>query len=103
MDIFTIDWIRERVSRSDYFYSMHGDNERQNDNLKISEIEEAVFTGRILEHYEDTGRGDSCLVVGFSQSGKPIHVVCGKKDSVLVIITVYIPTKPKFITPFERG
>lgn len=77
--------------------------ERQNDNLTILEVEEAILSGMILEQYVDTGRGESCLIVGFTNIGKPIHIVCGKTDEELVIITVYIPSPPKFKNPYERG
>ena len=101
--MFSIAWIRERVSKNEYYFSKHGDQERQNDNLTIIEVEEALLTGRILEHYDDTGRGASCLVVGFSDNGKPVHIVCGRRDNWLVIVTVYIPKPPKFKTPYQRG
>jgi len=92
-----------QVSQGEYLFSRHGDRERQNDNLSISEIEEALFQGRILEHYPNTGRGESCLVAGFTKQGKPIHVVCGQLKQKLTIITVYIPSPPKFKNPYERG
>ena len=76
---------------------------RQNDNLTISEVEDALLTGRILEQYEDTGRGESCLVAGFSEIGKPIHIVCGARGDWLLVLTAYIPRLPKFKTPYERG
>ncbi|MEW6585368.1 MAG: DUF4258 domain-containing protein [Nitrospirota bacterium] len=98
-----IEWIRQRISQGEYFFSKHGDQERQNDNLTISEVKEALLSGRILEQYQDTGRGESCLVVGFTEEGKPIHIVCGERGGWLVIITVYIPRPPKFKTPYERG
>ena len=101
--MFEIEWIVEKVTDSDYYFSRHGDQERQNDNLTIAEVEEALLSGRILEHYEDTGRGNSCLVVVFTNEGKPIHIVCGERAEQLVIITVYIPSPPKFKTPYERG
>jgi hypothetical protein len=101
--MFEIKWIQERVKRGEYYFSEHGDQERQNDNLTLGEIEEALLTGRILEQYEDTGRGESCLVAGFTQLGKPIHIVCGTRGDWLAIITVYIPRPPKFKTPYERG
>ncbi|MBI4680343.1 MAG: DUF4258 domain-containing protein [Nitrospirae bacterium] len=62
-----------------------------------------MLGGRILEQYEDSGRGESCLVAGFTEAGKPIHIVCGRRGDWLVIITVYIPRPPKFKTPYERG
>ncbi len=98
-----IKWIHERVKKGEYYFSKHGDQERQNDNLTIKEIEETLLRGRVLEEYVDTGRGDSCLVVGFTEEGKPIHVICGKRGNWLVIITTYIPQPPKFKTPYERG
>lgn len=96
-------WIIGCVAAQQYRYSRHGDKERQNDGLSLLEVEEALLSGRILEQYPDTGRGESCLFVGFSDAGKPIHIVCGRMGDWLVIVTVYIPTPPKFKTPFERG
>ncbi len=98
-----IESIKRLVTSGEYFYSRHGDTERQNDNLLISDVEEAILNGRILEKYDDFGRGESCLVVGFANNGKPIHIVCGYSKNTLVIITVYIPSPPKFKNPYERG
>ncbi|BAP55109.1 hypothetical protein THII_0812 [Thioploca ingrica] len=36
-DMFTIEWIQTKVSQSEYYFSKHGDQERQNDNLSIAE------------------------------------------------------------------
>jgi len=41
--------------------------------------------------------------VGFTKYGKPIHIVCGEMGGDLVIITVYIPTAPKFKNPWSRS
>lgn len=101
--MFTIKWIKERVKKDEYYFSMHGDRERQNDLLAMSEVEEALTNGMILEQYEDTGRGESCLVAGFTNFGKPVHIVCGELEGELAIITVYIPSPPKFKNPYERG
>ncbi len=76
---------------------------RMDDDLTISDIEESLLCGRILEDYPDDKRGESCLVVGFSNSGIPIHTVCGERNDRMIIITVYIPKPPKFKTPYERG
>lgn len=98
-----IEWIKQRVDRNEYYFTKHADEERQNVELSIAEVEEALKNGRILDQYEDTGRGESCLVAGFTDDGKPVHVVCRLRGDWLVIITVYIPTPLKFITPYERG
>jgi hypothetical protein len=100
--MFELAWICQKIRENDYYFSKHAEQERQNDNLLIEEVEDAFLSGRILEQYEDTGRGESCLVVGFTKTGKPIHIVCGAREDVLAIITVYIPTPPQFINPFKR-
>ncbi len=53
----SLEWIHECVRSGHYYFSRHGDDERENDNLTIAEVEKAILTGRILEEYEDTGRG----------------------------------------------
>jgi Domain of unknown function (DUF4258) len=55
--MIAIDWIKQAVRDDDYRYSRHGDQERQNDNLTLAEVEQALLNGRILEQYNDTGRG----------------------------------------------
>ncbi len=98
-----LDWIKQCVRAETYFYSAHADKERLADNLVLIEVEEAIQNGIILEQYADTGRGASCLLVGFTNLGKPVHIVIGYKSDQVVIITVYILTPPKFITPFKRN
>jgi hypothetical protein len=98
-----IGWIKRNVKDQAYYLSKHGDTQRQSHNLTIAEVEEALLNGIILEQYEDTGRGMSCLVVGFTCEGKPIHAVCGRRGVNLVVVTVYIPMAPKFKNPYERG
>lgn len=98
-----IKWIQSKVRHSQYYLSRHADRERQEDNLAIEEIEQAILSGRVLEQYEDTGRGESCLVAGFTDEGKPVHSVCGYRGEWMVVITIYIPRPPKFKNPYERG
>jgi len=101
--VIDLEWINTCVSRGEYYFSRHADLERQNDGLSIAEIEEALNNGVMLDSYEDTGRGESCLIAGFTAVGKPIHVVIGRRGKKPVIITTYIPTPPKFMNPYERG
>jgi len=96
-------WIKSCAASNRYRYSRHADRERQNDGLTLAEIEQALVSGRIIEQYPDTGRGESCLLAGFTDAGKPVHAVCAAMDDWLVIVTVYLPTPPKFKNPYERG
>ena len=96
-------WIKERISKDEYLYTLHADEERRNDGLSIAEVEEALLQGQILENYPTDPRGPSCLVYG-NAGGQPVHIVCGQNRSGwLVLITVYIPSPPKWETPIERS
>ena len=97
------EWIRNKVGNGQYYFSRHGDQERQNDNLTVAEVETALLTGAVIEQYEDTGRGESSLVAGFTKAGVPVHAVCGTRGDWLVIVTTYVPKAPKFKNPYERG
>ncbi len=101
--MISLDWIQHCVESNHYRYSRHGDQERQNDALSLIEIEQVLLHGRIIEQYPDTGRGESCLLVGFTDEGKPLHIVCGSMGEWMIVITVYIPSPPKFKNPYERG
>jgi hypothetical protein len=98
-----IHWIRNSVRNGNYLWTLHGDEERRNDGLGIAEAESALVAGEILETYPADRRGESCLVLGKIDS-RSIHFVCGKNHSgLMVIITVYLPTMPKWKSPTERN
>jgi hypothetical protein len=69
-----IEEIRSKVRANQYVYTLHADVERKVEGLTFAQIEEALLNGEILERYPDTGRGESCLVVGFAGT-TPIHIV----------------------------
>lgn len=101
--------IQRLVRQSNYEFSLHAQQERLDENLDIAEIEGAlVGASEILEEYPNDPRGESCLALGFAGS-RPIHVVLGwarrKQDGskTLRVITVYIPSLPKWIDPRTRG
>lgn len=94
--------IKKKIREGLYEYSQHAEIERVNDELTFFQIEDALLNGKILEQYEATGRGESCLIVGFA-GDLPIHIVCGYRGEKVIVITVYIPKKPKFIDAYTRG
>ncbi|MGG6242303.1 DUF4258 domain-containing protein [Nodosilinea sp. AN01ver1] len=97
-----IESIQEKTRAEEYVYTSHADIERKVDDLTLLQVEEALLNGEVLEQYPDTGRGESCLVLGYS-SNLPIHIVCGWRGERVAIITIYIPRPPKFIDPKTRA
>lgn len=98
-----IDWIRQQIRSGAYEFSGHAEDERQVDRITISEVEESLLNGEVLEDYPNDARGPSCLVLGHASRGYPIHVVCGQTPSLrLRVITVYVPSLPKWIDERTR-
>ncbi len=85
--------IQDRVQAKRYRLSSHAEREREADQIAVQEIEEALLssTCEVLEDYPDDPRGHSCLVLGFTASGLPLHAVCGLAREMLIIITLYRP------------
>jgi hypothetical protein len=97
-----LDEIKANMRSGKFRLSLHAEIEAEVEDLQINQIVEAVLKGKILEEYSDTGRGESCLIVGFADK-TPIHVVCGTRSENVIIVTVYIPGLPKFLDPWTRS
>lgn len=82
--------------------TQHAQQESVEDNIVLDEVIEAISRGQILENYPQHRRGSCCLLNGFTQSGRAIHIVCTSAQPTLIIITVYEPKRPKWITPTQR-
>ncbi|MGH9853542.1 MAG: DUF4258 domain-containing protein [Blastocatellia bacterium] len=98
--------IKALVSAGKYFVGSHATQHMFAEGFSINDIVEAV-TGksRILERYSNASR---CLVVGYFQvsdkTRAPLHLVVEYSDEDEIdIVTAYIPQKPWWITPWQRG
>ena len=96
-----IEAIKAKVRGGQFMLSAHADQEAADENIAIGQIRDAILNDEMLEYYADTGRGESGLILGFVDS-KPIHVVCGWRRELVLIITVYIPKPPRFEDPWTR-
>ncbi|MGE0084834.1 MAG: DUF4258 domain-containing protein [Desulfococcaceae bacterium] len=64
----------------------------------------AILNGEILEDYSDDVRGRSCLILGYDDQKRAVHIVCGYTSlQILRIITVYLPRLPKWINDRTRS
>ena len=57
----------------------------------MSDVEEAILNGEIIESYPDDYPSPSCLILGFANDSSPIHIVCGIHEDELWLITSYRP------------
>ncbi len=95
-----VSYIQNLIRARKYRLTLHAEEERDADEITKKEIEEVLLSARleIIENYPDDLRGESCLVLGFTNEDKPVHCVCGlaMKD-VLIIITIYRPDPEQWI------
>ena len=70
--------------------------------ISTQEIERIIMTGEVIEDYPEDLRGHSCLILGFGQSNRPIHIVCAPKNEYLAIITAYLPDSLQWSLDFKR-
>ncbi len=92
----TLKEIRRKVRAGEYDLSEHAHIERQAEHITIKEIEETITSGEIIEIYPKDQRGENVLI-GAKLASRSLHVVCGKRDGRILIITVYEPIRPKWI------
>ena len=99
-----IEFIQSEIEAQTYEISFHADDERLAEGLKVTDVETVLSICELLEDYPEDPRGPSCLVIGTTREGKPVHVVCGRNlAGHLVWITVYIPQMPKWRDPRMRN
>jgi len=85
--------IRGKVRGRQYEFSKHAVDQSIIRNIAVTELEEAISSrSEIIEDYPDDKYGPSCLVLGFTKAGRPLHVQCSYPSRLLIkIITVYEP------------
>lgn len=89
-------FIKNKIRKQMYDLSSHAHQERQEEQIKIEEVEQALLKGDIIEKYPNDPRGESCLVAG-KVTDQSLHVICGTRGEKLLIITVYRPKPPTWV------
>lgn len=105
-DAGLLEWIKAMVNAGQYFVGDHATQHMFAEGFSLNDIVEAV-TGksRILERYPNASR---CLVAGYFQMSDktraPLHIVVGySSEDEIDIVTAYVPQKPWWLTPWQRG
>ena len=87
-----IDGIREKIAAGEFEYSRHALDQSLLRDIHPSEFREAIASGVVIEDYPDDKYGPSCLVLGLTAAGLPLHVQCSYPMRPLVrVVTMYEP------------
>jgi hypothetical protein len=107
MDLY--DEIKDAVNRGHYALRPHVVVHMLSEGFYEENIREAIENGRIWEIYEEENR---CLIIGqfkiTEKTSEHLHVVIdfwSEHENIewIDIVTVYIPRRPHWETPFQRG
>ena len=97
-----LDGKRDRISQRHYEFSKHAADQSVIRDISIVEFEEAISNQcEITEDYPEDKYNPSCLILGFTNNGRPIHVQCSYPVRALIkVITPYEPA-PALWTDFR--
>ena len=72
-------------------------------NISDQEIRQAGAQATVIEDYPDDKYSPSCLLLGFSETGRPLHVQVSLADTDLArIITIYEPDPNEWVNYSQR-
>lgn len=83
-------YIAEAVKVGRYRYTIHGAQQRIARRIRRNEVEESIKNGEIIEDYPKHHYGPAGLILGRTEEGKSLHILCSLQE-VVDIITVYEP------------
>ena len=98
MDMALIDDIRIKVRTDQFEFTRHAVDRSILRKVHVTEIREAIESGEIIENYPEDKYGPSCLILGFTRVGRPLHIQITHTSSlILKLITCYEPDPVEWI------
>ena len=81
------------VKNRQYEFSKHAVDQSIIRDISVAEVEDAIASrNEVIEDYPDDKYGPSCLILGFTDAGRPLHIQCSYPSRPLIkIITLYQP------------
>jgi hypothetical protein len=88
-----LDRLRALIKAGRYRLTLHAEQERDADEITISEIEQAYSDpqAEVIEDSPEDPRGPSVLVLGFAKARAPLHAVWSIHENTAILVTVYRP------------
>lgn len=85
--------IRDKILHRQYEFSKHAVDQSIIRDISVAEVEQAMGDrSEVIEDYPDDKYGPSCLILGFTRVGRPLHVQCSYPSRPLLkIVTLYEP------------
>jgi Domain of unknown function (DUF4258) len=99
----TLEMLCQQLSQGEFELSRHAFRRAVERNISETEIRQAGANAEIIEDYPDDKYSPSCLLLGFTEEERPLHIQASYMDSDLVkIITLYEPDEDEWIDFAQR-
>lgn len=100
---FAVEWIRcfWEYARE---YRAHAIQKMVERDISFTEIDEVAANLHVIREYAEDRPHPSCLVLGFTMSGRPLHLVYSvdATSNTVYVITVYEPDVSRWTDGFSR-
>ena len=70
--------------------------------ISMSDIKNVLVNGEIIEQYPTDYPFPSCLILGYTEAGKALHIVCGSNGIELWLITAYFPDQNEWSDDYSQ-
>lgn len=75
--------IVEKIKHKKYEFSRHALDQSIIRGIGVSEMEQAILENAIIiEDYPNDKYGPSCLILGYTKNGRPLHIQCGCSEII---------------------
>jgi hypothetical protein len=89
----SIETIRDKFGQQQFEFSQHAVDRMILRYIAVSEVQQAIANGKVIEDYPQDKYGPSCLIAGFTTNGRPLHIQCSYPSRPLIkVVTVYEPS-----------
>lgn len=99
----TLEKVRAQLSAGEFEFSRHALKRVVERNISDQEIRQAGIQANVIEDYPEDKYSPSCLLLGFTQTGRPLHIQVSLAETELVkIITIYEPDPNEWLNYSQR-
>ncbi len=87
---------KKLCQESKILWTQHCLQRMQERDINRKDVRYAIRTGEIIEDYPDDFPNPSCLIFGYTEDKRILHIVVGCDSINIYIITAYYPDTKKF-------
>ena len=97
--MISMEQIADKIKFKQYEFSEHALDQSIIRDISVTEIEQALLENAlIIEDYPDDKYSPSCLILGYTDNNRPLHIQCSYANRPLIkLITLYQPDPERWI------